>query len=467
MDELQKPQTFRDTVSTVDVEGHRRWMYAHQPHGKLYNYRTALTIVFLLVFFSMPLIKINGTPFFQLDFLNTKFILFGKIFWPTDFFIFAIGMISFILFVSLFTVVYGRLFCGWVCPQTIFMDMIFRRIEFWIEGSANEQKVLDRSPWNFNKIWRKALKHSIYLILAFLIANTFLAYIIGADKLMNDIREPLTEHISLLMGLVVFTLIFYSVFAFVREIVCTTICPYGRLQGVLLDPDSIVVAYDHKRGETRGKFNKSKERTIGDCIDCNQCVNVCPTGIDIRNGTQLECTNCTACIDACNFMMEKVGLPTGLIRYTSENGITNNTKLHMTTKITAYTVVLFVLVAVMAFLLITRKDVDATIVRASGQLYQERPDEKLSNLYNFKVLNKTDRNVTLFLRPDGFTGEIRLIGVDEIRLKKAGQASATFFILLPKKNIKERKTKLKIDIFDKANGKKIETVSTTFLGPFI
>lgn len=464
MDELEKPNSFRDTVSTVDKEGHRKWIYALQPRGFLYTLRSYISWVYLAFFFFVPFIRINGVPALQFNVLDRRFIFFGKIFTPDDFFIFAVGTITFIVFIVLFTVIYGRLFCGWVCPQTIFMEMVFRRIEYLIEGSANDQKVLDRQPWNANKILRRGSKHIVFFLLSFLIANTFLAYIIGTEKLFRYIGEPITEHIGLLFGLFIFTFLFYAVYAFVRELVCTVVCPYGRLQGVLLDRDSVLVAYDYKRGEPRGKFHKNEERKSGDCIDCNQCVLVCPTGIDIRNGTQMECTNCTACIDACNFMMDKVGLPKDLIRFASENNIAQGEKLRYTGRMKAYTVVLALLVGLMSFLLITRNNIDAHITRARGQLYTEMPGNKLGNLYEIKLINKTDKELPLRLKLEGTAGEIKLVGTEGIRLKGLNYTNANFFIIVDKGQVRSRKTPMKVGVY--SGDKKVLTIKTNFLGPF-
>lgn len=466
IDELLHAESYRDRVSTVTEKGARNWVYALKPNGKFYNYRNLLTIFYLIVFFGLPFIKVNGMPFVLFNVLEGRFILFSKIFWPQDFYIFAIAMITFIIFIALFTVVYGRLFCGWVCPQTVFMEMIFRRIEWWIEGSPAEQKLMDKGPWNAKRVGKKALKHIIFLAISFLIANTFLSYIFGVDKLERIILEPLSQHVALFLGVIGFTVAFYGVFAFVREIVCTTICPYGRLQGVLFDQDTMLVAYDYKRGEQRGKFKKNEQRTLGDCIDCHQCVNVCPTGIDIRNGTQLDCVGCTACIDACDFMMEKVGLEKGLIRYASENGISQGKKLTFTLKIKAYSALLFVLLIILTALLISRKEVDVEITRANGaQLYQELPDNKLSNLYNAKIINKTNSEFPVELKLENAKGEIKLVGKQSIGLKKEAIQTEMFFVVLSKNDVHATSSKLLVGIY--RDGKKIQTIKTNFLGPFI
>ena len=463
--DLQHDESFRGRVSTVDEKGGRNWIYALKPSGKFYNYRTLLVVVFFIVLFGMPFIKINGMPFMLFNVVDGKFIIFGKIFWPQDFYIFAIAMITFIIFIALFTVVYGRLFCGWICPQTIFMEFIFRRIEWLIEGNPASQKLLDKGAWTANKIGKKLLKHTIFLLISFIIANTFLAYIFGVDELYKIIKEPLSQHTGLFVGLIIFTLLFYGVFAFVREIVCTTICPYGRLQGVLFDKDTMLVAYDYKRGEQRGKFKKNETRTLGDCIDCRQCVHVCPTGIDIRNGTQLDCVGCTACIDACDFMMDKVGLQKGLIRYASENGISEGKKLTFTPKIKAYSTLLLVLSIILTILLITRKSIDTQVARTAGQLYQELPNNQMSNLYNAKIINKTNQEFPVELKLENVKGEIKMIGTHKLVLKKEAINTQTFFIILDKNEIKKRSTEVKIGVYK--NGEKIETVNTKFLGPFI
>jgi cytochrome c oxidase accessory protein FixG len=456
-----KDDTFRDRVATISKEGKRNWIFAQKPKGKLYNARTIVSIFYLVIFFSLPFIRVDGDPFFLFNVLERRFILFGVTFWPQDFFIFGIGMLAFILFVVLFTVVFGRVFCGWACPQTIFMEMVFRRIEYWIEGDAAHQKALAKSPYNTDKIIKKAAKHLVFFIISFIIANTFLAYIIGTDELFKIVREPLSAHIGGFISMLVFTGIFYAVYSWFREQVCLIVCPYGRLQGVMTDKNSILVAYDYVRGEPRDKFKKSRGDK-GDCIDCNQCVKVCPVAIDIRNGTQMECTNCTACIDACDFMMEKVGLEKGLIRYASENGIAAREKLRITPRIMAYSGVLVLLIAFLAVLLVTRKDIDATILRTPGMLFQKQENEMISNLYNIKLINKTHSNVPVTLKLESGNGKIKMVGKDLV-VGQASKAESAFFIYLPKEEISKRKTVLFVEVY--SGDKKIETIKTTFLGP--
>jgi cytochrome c oxidase accessory protein FixG len=461
--QLEEP-SFRDRVATVDDKGKRFWIFAQKPKGKFYTWRTILSVAYLTVLFGLLFIKIEGHPLFLFNVIERRFILFGQIFWPQDFFIFAIGMLLFIVFIALFTVVFGRVFCGWICPQTIFMEMIFRKIEYWFEGDAAHQKKLAKEAWNGNKILRKSGKWLAFWIVSFVIANAFLAYVIGVDELEKIITDPVGQHVGGLVSILIFTGVFFFVYLWFREQVCTAVCPYGRLQGVLLDKNSIIVAYDYLRGEKRGKFKKNEARELGDCIDCHQCVKVCPTGIDIRNGTQMECVNCTACIDACNHMMDAVGLPPNLIRYASENSIVTGKPARFTLRMKAYTAVMLLLLAVEVLLLTTRSDVSANILRTPGQLFQEQSGGRLSNLYNYKLLNKTYADKTITLKPENFKGTIEIVGAEILKIPKGSYLRGALFIYRDKADVTQRKTDLLIGVYE--NGKKIETVKATFLGPF-
>lgn len=456
--------SFRDTIATVDKSGKRNWIFPKKPHGKLYNARTIVSIIYLVLFFSLPFIKVNGNPLFLFDLLHRKFILFSVVFWPQDVMIFGLGMLTFIVFVVLFTVIFGRVFCGWACPQTIFMEMVFRKIEYWIEGDATSQRKLSGQKWNAEKIRKRGAKLGIFFLLSVLIANTFLAYVIGIDEVLKIASEPISQHIGGFISLIVFSFVFFGVFAWFREQACLIVCPYGRLQGVMLDRNSIVVAYDYVRGEPRGKIHhdEAQNMPLGDCVDCELCVKVCPTGIDIRNGTQLECVNCTACIDACDDVMEKVYRPKGLIRYASENGIKNKVPLKFTGRIKAYSFVLLILIGVLVTTIVTRSDVDTTVLRASGQLFQEQPNEQVSNLYTVRVINKTRFDLPVTFKVESGDGEIKVVG-RPLKVGKESKGETVFFIMRDEKNISTRKTKLKIGVY--SDGEKLQTVTTTFLGP--
>jgi cytochrome c oxidase accessory protein FixG len=396
---------------------------------------------------------------------DRKFVIFGQVFWPQDFHLFVIGMITTLVFIILFTVIYGRIFCGWVCPQTIFMEMVFRRIEYWIEGDYTKQRKLKSAPWTTEKIWKKTAKHSLFLLISALIMHTFKAYLIGINKVQEIITSPPNENMTGFIAMIFFTGMFYLVFSRIREQVCTNICPYGRLQGVLLDKDSVVVAYDYQRGEPRGKYRKNEDRAAtdkGDCIDCKQCVQVCPTGIDIRNGTQLECVNCTACIDACDDIMDRIGLERGLIRYASEENIAKKTNFKFTTRMVAYSSVLTVLIGVLITLLVIRSDVETTILRTPGVMYQDLGEGNYSNLYNVKIVNKASKPLPIELRLLGDKGKLKMVG-QKLDVEEQAIAESALFIELHQSEMEGMKTSLEIGVY--SDGELVETVKTTFLGP--
>jgi cytochrome c oxidase accessory protein FixG len=470
MDEFNYEQTeaFRDHISTINQEsGKRNWVYPKKPKGSFHKKRVILSIFLLALLFGAPHIYINGEPLLLFNILERKFVFLGQVFWPQDLYIFAFTMILFIVFIILFTVIFGRVFCGWVCPQTIFMEMVFRKIEYWIEGDWTHQKKLNKQPWNREKILKKGSKHGLFLIVSFLISNTFLAYIIGAEELWKIQTSPLSTHLGGFIAMVVFTLVFYMVFSVLREQVCTTICPYGRLQGVLLDKNSIIVAYDHKRGEERSKFRKNEDRAElgkGDCIDCFQCVNVCPTGIDIRNGTQLECVNCTACIDECDSIMEAIDKPKGLIRYASENNIEGGKKFTWTGRTIAYTILLFALLVIWGFLIGSRTNFDATILKQRGSTYQTLDDGVLSNIYEINLINKTKDEYVIELLLEDVNGEIELAQSPLVLKPEEGKIER-FVVKLNRKELKRGQRRFYITVL--GNGKPILRKKTSFVGPLL
>lgn len=461
--------SFRDSISTINEDGKRNYVYPKKPSGPYYEKRKILSYILLVALVAAPFIKINGNQFLLFNITERRFNIFGFPFWPQDFYLFVMSMIVGVVGLTLFTVAFGRIFCGWFCPQTIFMEMVFRRIEYWIDGERGSQMRLDRQKWDAEKIRKRVTKWTIFFIFSFFIANVFLAYLIGSDQLIKLVTEGPANNTGTLIPLLIFTAIFYFVFAWFREQVCIIACPYGRMQGVLLDNKSINVAYDHVRGEGekgRKKWRNGEDRSAagyGDCIDCNQCVVVCPTGIDIRNGTQLECVNCTACIDECDTVMEKVGLPKGLIRYASESEIVKKEKFVLTLRMKGYITVLLLLIGVLISMLFLRNDVEATVLRMPGQMFEHK-GENISNVFTFKIVNKTVKdleNINFKLR--NAKGEIKVVGDKQITIKKEGLAQGTIFIEIDQALIVADKMEIVIEVY--SGDKLIETATTNFMGP--
>ncbi len=458
-------EEYRDTIATVDEEGKRIWVYPKKPKGNFHNLRIVVSIVLLAILFGLPFIKIDGDPLILIDVFDRKFIIFGIHLWPQDFHIVALSMISLVVFVVLFTVVFGRVWCGWACPQTIFMEMVFRKIEYWIEGDATKQRKLEKAPWNSDKIFKKGLKHFLFILISLLISHTFLSYIIGIDKLQAIVSQPPGENLVGFIALMAFTGLFYVVFSVLREQVCIAVCPYGRLQGVFLGNNSIAVMYDWLRGEPRGRLKKGKtQEGKKDCIDCKMCVHACPTGIDIRNGTQLECVNCTACIDACDEVMDKVNKPRGLIKYASYNSINEGNNKIFTSRVFGYSMVLILLVSIVAFMLFTRTDIEATILKVPGQLYQEQPNDRISNLYNIQFINKTTHDVKVALKVKNYeNATIKRVGEEALIIEASSRVDGVFFIEMSRKDIKTMKTALEVEL--STDGEVIDEINANFIGP--
>ncbi|MEZ5358132.1 MAG: cytochrome c oxidase accessory protein CcoG [Candidatus Zixiibacteriota bacterium] len=462
--EQKKDESFRDHLATAETSGKRIWVYPAKPKGKLYRWRSIVAAFLLAFLFFAPFIKVGGQPLLLFNIIERQFHIFGLTFWPQDFHLFVLFAITMVVFIILFTAIFGRLFCGWICPQTVFLEMVFRRIEYWIEGGPARQRQLSARPWDMGKTFKRLLKHGIFFGLSFFIGNTFLAYIVGVDDLIKIITDPPSQHVTGLVAMLIFSFLFYGVFSWFREQACTLVCPYGRLQSVLIDSNSIIVGYDYNRGEPRRKIVRGEERSeVGDCVECNACVAVCPTGIDIRNGTQLECVNCTACIDACNNTMRKVGFDEGLIRYTSESRIASKTGFQITGRIIIYTIVFSILSILLSYLLITRTDVETTILRAPGELYYEGEGGTIRNLYSVKLVNKTQDDIPIqFKLVAPQSGTISVIG-GNIIVPAQGLSESALFVDIPRDKLFSSSSLVKIEVLD--GDEVVEEITTSFLGP--
>jgi cytochrome c oxidase accessory protein FixG len=464
---VEDVENFRNELASIDKDGSRKWIYARQPKGRYYTARTIVASILLIFLFAGPHIYVNGHPFMLLNLPERMFIVFGIPFMPQDFHLVVLLALSSLVTVALFTAIAGRIWCGWMCPQTIFLEMIFRRIEWFIEGSPKEQATLNASPWTKKKIFKKASKHTIFFGISFAIANTFLAYIIGRDELLKiQLDDPL-HHLAGLGMITLFSFVFYAVFARFREQACLIACPYGRYQSVLVDKNTIAVTYDFLRGEPRGK---QKQRNIdnaltktGDCIDCHQCVVVCPTGIDIRNGIQLECVNCTACIDACDHVMTKIGKPKGLIRYTSWEAVKNGTANIFTGRIKAYLAVWIILLSIVGYLFSQRTETETLILRQPGTTFIKQGNDEIGNFFNVMITNKSFGEKDI---------EVKVLSPENATMKSLGTFSpvkefttleSRMLISIPKEKAISGKTVIQFGVY--SQGKLLETVQSAFIAP--
>ncbi|MBI9033759.1 MAG: cytochrome c oxidase accessory protein CcoG [Bacteroidales bacterium] len=454
MEQQSENSFFRTNLSTIDGEGKRKWVYSKKPKGKLYNYRRLIGYSLLLFFLLAPHMRINDHAFILINIFERKFILFGTIFWPQDTYIMAIAMLSLMVFFILFTVIFGRIWCGWLCPQTLFLELVFRPIEFLILGSARKQRILKEQSWTIEKIMKIGLTKILFIGFSFLIINTLFAWVIGFSDLLKMYSEPFSQNTSGWLSMIFLSGFFFFIYNWFREQACTIMCPYGRLQGVLLDNNSIVISYDYIRGEPRDS------KVAGDCINCNSCVDVCPTGIDIRNGTQLECINCSACVDACNGVMKRINKPKGLIRYASENQITHKQPFRFNIRIGAYSLLLLLLLGFFSYLLTGRQPIESTILRTPGLLSQRVGSDSISNLYNLKIVNKTFDEFPVQLRLLSHSGKIKMIKQKEV-VPKGGLMEDVFFVILSKNSLKQPNENVTIGVFSKEN--KIEEINLNFV----
>lgn len=458
IDTVEDHERFRAELGSIAKDGRRKWVYVRQQKGRYYTARTIVSIVLIAFFVISPFIKVGGHQFMLLNLLERRFVLFGVPFWPQDLWLLLLLFLTCVVTVGLFTATLGRIWCGWMCPQTIFLEMVFRRIEWWIDGGPKEQARRRGGAWTAERIRKAVLKQGIFIALSFFIANVFLAYLISGDSLRRYITDGPAVHSDVLIPLVVFSCVFYAVFARFREQACVIVCPYGRYMSSLVDEHTLAVTYDVKRGEQRGK---GKDRSgKGDCVDCFQCVTVCPTSIDIRNGIQLECVNCTACIDACDDVMDKVGKPRGLIRYASLNAIIQGSTRWITPRILAYFGVWLALVSVVTFLFLNRPDAEVTILRQEGSVWVETT-EGVGNFYRVEIINKSSQPKTFTITAIAPKGVIvkPLINLRDVR--PWHEVKGRLMLILPRSAIVNGVAQVMLET--REGSKVIKTERTSFL----
>ncbi|MFN8389398.1 MAG: cytochrome c oxidase accessory protein CcoG [Bdellovibrionota bacterium] len=382
---------FRETLYTVDAHGHRKWVYPTEFVGFFKRNRTKVAWVLLSIYLSLPWIPIADNQAVLLDIPGRRFVLFGATFWATDTRFLAVFLASLAITLFFFTSLLGRIWCGWACPQTVFLEFVFRPLERLIEGTAPRRKALDQEPWSFRKVRIKATKLIAFSAVAWLMASTFLAYFVGRERLLGMMSGYPWENWPTFLATVAAMVAILFEFGWFREQFCTVLCPYARFQSVLLDDTSLVISYDPGRGEPRGKLERGDaQRTKGDCIDCGLCVRVCPTGIDIRNGLQLECVQCAVCADACDSVMEKIARPKGLIRYATERGLRGEKVKLLRPRVIVYGTILISLLGTLGWLLSSRELSNAAIFHSHGDsLFEVRADGLISNHLELHLENKS------------------------------------------------------------------------------
>jgi len=416
-------------LSTLNKDGSRRWLRPRLSKGRFYHRRFWTAWALILLFTLVPILRMNGKPLMLFDLGVREFTLFGSTFHATDTLLLMLLMVGILLSVFLVTALLGRVWCGWACPQTVYMEVLFRPLERLIEGDHLRQHELDQAG---GMTGRRLFKNILFLIISAFLANTFLAYWVGWDTLLSWITGSPLDHWGGFLVMAVTTVLMYADFAWFREQTCIVACPYGRFQSVLLDKHSLIVAYDARRGEPRAKLRKEDApRAGGDCVDCNHCVVVCPTGIDIREGLQMECIHCTQCIDACDSIMDRVGMPRGLIRYGSQQEMATGERRFMRPRVLLYPLAILLIFGLLVFNLLRREDSVVTILRGLGTPYSVLAEGEVSNTIRIKVDNQRgeDRNywISLVEPADGRT----ILPSNPLPVPAKSMATGTVVVIVP------------------------------------
>ncbi len=425
-------------LSTMNQEGDRRWLYPTPSKGFYYWWRLAIGWALIAFFVSLPWIQINGKPAVLLDLMEREFTFFGTTFYPTDTLLLLGFLLGTLVSIILISAVLGRIWCGWGCPQTVYLEFVYRPIERWIEGAEHVRKRRDEGPMTFDKAWRKTAKWGVYAVLSLVLAHTFVSYFVGWERLLVWMQSDPRENWGYFLMMAGTTGLILFDFGFFREQMCTIACPYARFQSVLLDSDSLIVSYDEERGEPRGR-GKDREN-LGDCIDCGACVRTCPTGIDIRDGLQMECVACTQCIDACDDIMDKMGWEPGLIKYTSEKELNDEPTNIVRPRTLLYSGVLVVLAVFFIGLLWMRPSYDINVTRAGGDPFMVLPDDRVANRVRVRVRNQTATEARFSIGATGIPEvQVNPVGTGETTLAPQEMKRTEAWIIVPPDALRDQR----------------------------
>jgi cytochrome c oxidase accessory protein FixG len=415
--------------------------------------------VLIAIFLATPWLKVGGIQAVWLQIPERRFILFGQVFFPQDSFYLVFLLLGLALSLFFFTALVGRVWCGWACPQTVWMEEVFRKIEWLVEGDHHAQRRLDAAPWSLIKALRKATKHALFLLFSALVSNTFIAYFAGTENLLKWMLSPPSEHWTAFLFMLGILTVFYLDFAWFREQFCTVLCPYARFQAALTDADTVQVGYDVVRGEPRGRFGAAR----GDCIDCFKCVAVCPTGIDIRDGYQLECIGCARCIDACDSIMERIGRPRGLVRYDSLARLHGQTSRMLRPRVVVYLLLLAGITTMLAWGLGTRPTLDFTVLRAPGEPFMLLPGGVVSNHFHLRLFNRDSAPRLYHVTLEGPEGLQLIMAVNPVRIAPGEPVRLDAFVNVPAAALKGGKTALSFRVSEVE--RPLTATATVFIAP--
>ena len=420
----------------MNKDGSRRWLKPRLSKGKFYSRRRWTAWLLIVVFTATPYLRLGGKPLVLLDIPKREFTLFGTTFLPTDSLMLMLLLLGLAVTIFLLTALFGRVWCGWACPQTVYMEFLYRPVERLTDGKSKWGRKL-----GLNRIGsggRKAIRFALYLLFSMYLAHTFLAYFVGIDQLRHWIGRSPMQHPAAFLVMAGTTILMLADFGYFREQVCIVACPYGRFQSVLLDRRSMIVGYDFNRGERR-LFPKERKKAdaevlagAGDCIDCFACVVTCPTGIDIRNGLQMECIGCTQCVDACDAIMDRIGKPRGLIRYTSQEELDKAEKRILRPRVILYPLIMVLVFGLLIGALLEKQSADVTVLRGIGAPFVELPDGRISNQIRVKVVNRSNEDHAYRIEVEGDPSLELVAPLNPVPVAGGERGIATLFVQGPR-----------------------------------